>query len=57
MLAGIEDITIGETIADAVQHVAIPTRSGTTSDVVANTTGALRDQLGYKLPALLRSGS
>lgn len=28
-------------LIEVVQHVAIPTRSGTTSDVVTNTTGAL----------------
>lgn len=28
-------------VIEVVQHVAIPTRSGTTSDVVANTAGAL----------------
>lgn len=38
-------------LIEVVQHVAIPTRSGTTSDVVTNTTGAL---LGIVLARLSR---
>lgn len=38
-------------LVEVVQHVAIPTRSGTTSDVVTNTTGAL---LGIVVALLLR---
>lgn len=38
-------------LIEVVQHVAIPTRSGTTSDVVTNTTGAL---LGIALARLSR---
>lgn len=38
-------------LVEVVQHVAIPTRSGTTSDVVTNTLGAL---VGIVLALLVR---
>lgn len=51
-------------VIELVQHVAIPTRSGTTSDVVANTTGAvlgigaalLGREVSRRVPARRRAG-